>query len=246
MTLNRRFLPKLIRGLVSLFVLLGICAMLFPLPFAPLPQNSPEKDGSEPFPCQSRPCGCQSAKQCWKKCCCFSNVQKVAWAKANNVKVPDFVLAAARLETEDSVSHETCSFSSSSDKTLTAKAAAACEHCSKISGAASESSCCQKTREPKTRVSGTSKSARCESCGASSVSRSKVQSIPAKSKWVLAIYATECQGQGPSAFCFPTSIVPERITLVILPVAVIESLSVESERLLQASPRPPLPPPKIA
>jgi hypothetical protein len=71
MKLNRKFWRRNVRGLLSLSVLLGVCAMLLPLPFAPQPQNSPEKDSSEPFPCQHRPCGCRSAEQCWKKCCCF-------------------------------------------------------------------------------------------------------------------------------------------------------------------------------
>ena len=64
------------------------------------PLNSLGKDTSAPFPCQTRACGCQSAKQCWKKCCCFTNAQKVAWAKANRVKLPTFVVAAAKREAE--------------------------------------------------------------------------------------------------------------------------------------------------
>ena len=62
------------------------------------PLNSLEKDTSAPFPCQTRACGCRSAKQCWKKCCCFTNTQKVAWAKANRVTLPTFVVAAAKRE----------------------------------------------------------------------------------------------------------------------------------------------------
>jgi hypothetical protein len=60
----------------------------------PLPLATPRSDGkdlSKPFPCQNRPCGCRSAEQCWKSCCCFSNAQKIAWAKANSVRVPEFV-----------------------------------------------------------------------------------------------------------------------------------------------------------
>ena len=56
------------------------------------------KDTSAPFPCQARACGCRSAKQCWKKCCCFTDTQKVAWAKAHRVTLPAFVVAAAKRE----------------------------------------------------------------------------------------------------------------------------------------------------
>ena len=62
------------------------------------PLNALGKDTSAPFPCQTRACGCQSAKQCWKKCCCFTDTQKVAWAKANRVSLPTFVVAAAKRE----------------------------------------------------------------------------------------------------------------------------------------------------
>ncbi|MEZ6132276.1 MAG: hypothetical protein R3C59_26745 [Planctomycetaceae bacterium] len=69
----------------------GCCAMWVPVPQI----SSPEKDRSEPYPCMDRPCGCASAEQCWKKCCCFTNQQKVAWAERNGVKVPEYVVAAA-------------------------------------------------------------------------------------------------------------------------------------------------------
>jgi hypothetical protein len=64
----------------------------------PLPARIAWKDGSQPFPCQSRKCGCQNAAQCWRGCCCFTNKQKVAWAKENQVELPQFVLTAARGE----------------------------------------------------------------------------------------------------------------------------------------------------
>lgn len=76
--------------------------MLFPISIqmaAPdAGQESSGKDQSAPFPCQSRLCGCKSAQQCWKKCCCFTDTQKVAWAKANRVTPPVFVVIAAKRE----------------------------------------------------------------------------------------------------------------------------------------------------
>jgi len=56
------------------------------------------KDLSQPFPCMYRQCGCRNAQQCWRGCCCFSNKQKLAWAKANNVTPPQYVAAAAERE----------------------------------------------------------------------------------------------------------------------------------------------------
>jgi len=67
-----------------------------------VPSNSDaDKDLSQPFPCMNRPCGCRSADEFWKKCCCFTNQQKVAWAEANDVAIPQFVVAAAKREEHD-------------------------------------------------------------------------------------------------------------------------------------------------
>ena len=76
--------------------------MLFPVSMRIVAPDSESassgKDGSAPFPCQHRTCGCRSAQQCWKKCCCFTNAQKLAWAKAHRVQAPAFVVAAAQCE----------------------------------------------------------------------------------------------------------------------------------------------------
>jgi hypothetical protein len=239
MKLNRKFWRRNVRGLLSLSVLLGVCAMVLPLPFAPQPQNSPEEKSSEPFPCQNRPCGCRSAEQCWKKCCCFDHNQKIAWAKANNVKVPGFVLKAAMKENARTVSLEICSAPASKQFRFSAtQSAGCCKHSTKNSVAVTTPN----GRGSRTRAS-------------SDVSRSmtnpntskclETRAAPAKSKWVLTIFAAECAGQGPPAFCLPVSIIPERIALVKPAVAVIETVPFESERLQHASLRPPLPPPKI-
>jgi hypothetical protein len=84
------------RRLISLIVLIGILGSFVPLP-AGLGLGV-TKDLSKPFPCQYRACGCRSADQCWKQCCCFTNSQKVAWAKAEEIALPDFVLTAAERE----------------------------------------------------------------------------------------------------------------------------------------------------
>lgn len=75
-------------------LVVGCCAMWLPVPQL----SSPQKDRSEPYPCMDRPCGCVSAAQCWKQCCCFTNQQKVAWAEENRVTVPESVVAAAAQE----------------------------------------------------------------------------------------------------------------------------------------------------
>lgn len=89
-------------------LLLAVSAwMLFPVTFQASPAGS-DKDQSTPFPCQDRPCGCRTAEQCWKKCCCFTNAQKLAWAKSRGVKPPEFVVSAARTESKNKASAKCC------------------------------------------------------------------------------------------------------------------------------------------
>lgn len=57
----------------------------------PMPARSP-KGAGQPYPCQSRPCGCDSAEECWKgDCCCFTLEEKLAWAEENGVEAPGHV-----------------------------------------------------------------------------------------------------------------------------------------------------------
>ncbi|MBS0209858.1 MAG: hypothetical protein JSS27_12995 [Planctomycetes bacterium] len=42
----------------------------------------------EAYPCAAHGCGCHSAENCWRNCCCHTPAQRLAWAKRNNVIVP--------------------------------------------------------------------------------------------------------------------------------------------------------------
>ncbi len=80
---------------VSILLLAGFVIALLPIP---LISFSPKdgKDLSRPFPCQYRPCGCMSAAQCKKKCCCFSDQQKLVWAKRNGVDPSEVVASITK------------------------------------------------------------------------------------------------------------------------------------------------------
>jgi hypothetical protein len=54
------------------------------------------KQSGEAYPCMNHPCGCQSAEECWRHCCCFSLEQRLAWARDNHVTPPDYALAEAK------------------------------------------------------------------------------------------------------------------------------------------------------
>ena len=67
----------------------------------PLPAPAAEgvqKDKSQPYPCMNSPCGCRSAEQCWRHCCCHTLAQRLEWARENHVQPPDYVLAEAAAE----------------------------------------------------------------------------------------------------------------------------------------------------
>lgn len=235
----RKLSRKLIRRLFGLTVSLGICAMLMPLPMAPVPSNSPEKDQSQPFPCQNRPCGCRSAEQCWKKCCCFSNSQKIAWAKANSVKVPDYVVAAA--EKEKLTSAKVCSLPREdffgSNRAESSRVCSRCD--SKLDN--EHSVACDRGQAGS--VDG-SKQGKC--CQRKSEHVKEAPSRNSSSKWVMAVYSAECQGQSPSVYCSIVLVIPGWQELAPAMPSPIEVCSIESERMLSATLRPPVPPPKIA
>ncbi|NNJ25137.1 hypothetical protein LzC2_12000 [Planctomycetes bacterium LzC2] len=91
--------PARQRGVAWVTLLAMIVCQLpapIPVPAAAVGENG--KDRSELYPCRDRPCGCASASACWTGCCCFTNAQKVAWAKANGVSIPAFVHDAAKRE----------------------------------------------------------------------------------------------------------------------------------------------------
>jgi len=67
--------------------------------FVSIPVMSAKTDDT-PYPCQNHACGCSSAAQCWKACCCFTREQKIAWAKANNVAVPYHLLGEETMVAE--------------------------------------------------------------------------------------------------------------------------------------------------
>ncbi len=90
--------PRLWRSLRHRLAVAGtfFAYLLATLPL-PLPA-SVHKSGGLPFPCQNHPCGCQTAEQCWRHCCCFTPEERWAWARENNVEPPDYAEKPAEPE----------------------------------------------------------------------------------------------------------------------------------------------------
>jgi hypothetical protein len=87
-----------------LFVVYTGAALGVPLPVPTL--NDP---AATPYPCQANRCGCRTAEQCWKSCCCNTNREKLAWAVVHGVTPPSYVAAAAEREAPNSKTRSCCS-----------------------------------------------------------------------------------------------------------------------------------------
>jgi hypothetical protein len=76
------------------------CAVLFLFAYLATAVGFPlrashDKDSSQPFPCQDHPCGCRSAEDCWRHCCCFSPEERLAWARNNGIEPPPYAEPAS-------------------------------------------------------------------------------------------------------------------------------------------------------
>lgn len=74
----------------------------------PLPVPTVVDLSGQPFPCQGGRCGCRTAEQCWKSCCCHTNRERLAWAAAHGVTPPSYVIAAAQQDAAQSRSPRRC------------------------------------------------------------------------------------------------------------------------------------------
>src|SRR4051812_9955523 len=62
----------------------------------PLPAGDIAVKIGESFPCSDHACGCTSAEQCWRSCCCHSLAERIEWAREHKVRPPEFAIAEAR------------------------------------------------------------------------------------------------------------------------------------------------------
>lgn len=92
---------------VSILLIAAFITALIPIPNHSY-EPSVRKDRSRPFPCQDRPCGCRSAEQCRKKCCCFSSEQKQAWARRNGVALAEVIPDAKKSDASSQIAPRSC------------------------------------------------------------------------------------------------------------------------------------------
>lgn len=74
----------------TLLVVYAIVAVGVPLPVGNATQTS-----GEAYPCANHACGCRSAEQCWRSCCCYTLAERMDWAREHHVRPPEFAIAEA-------------------------------------------------------------------------------------------------------------------------------------------------------
>jgi hypothetical protein len=80
-------------------VIVALCAYLFTAVGMPMPVYRAQQETSgAAYPCQHHACGCPSADQCWKQCCCYTPREKLAWAREHGVEAPAFLVAEVAAE----------------------------------------------------------------------------------------------------------------------------------------------------
>lgn len=153
----------------------GVAALMYIVVASgiPLPVSQQPNKSGELFPCASSGCGCGSAEQCWRGCCCHTLAERLAWAKQNGVKPPAFALAEAKRAGLDAAGRPI------STKivrvSLAATAASKTPTCCQKKAA---SSCCQSSSE--------------RSC---CTSRTAVAAKSDESNFVIGFRALACHGQ---------------------------------------------------
>ena len=141
---RRPFRKTLLRRWPAKLVLLGYvwmcCGGTVPASLFLTAENAKslaEKDRRVPFPCMDKPCGCRSAEQCFKSCCCSSKAERIAWAKEH--QVGEHYLALAEAAEEKPAAVKSCCAKKEVPSCCAAKATStSCEKESKTA------SCCDK------------------------------------------------------------------------------------------------------
>jgi hypothetical protein len=165
----------------AVVVVIAVVSHVLVISGLPLPVRAPEaKDHAEPFPCMNRPCGCRTAQQCWRSCCCFTPRQRLAWARRNKVQPPAYAaLADGQAEGEDAepsaVQPRCCESRERSCSQAPPARASDSECCRTEHVAADDSACCRPTTD---------------------IVQPPADATQASPSGVIGLFALRCQGLG--------------------------------------------------
>lgn len=182
-------------------------------------------DWSEPFPCMHCRCGCKTARQCWTNCCCHSLQERLAWAKANGIKPPSYVVIPKEVS-------------------IAEKKPAKCRHCCAARHVSDKSLLAERTRQATT----------CKTGAASRVALSlgntpdhpRPPAVPPKTVpgSVIFLRAMECHGQSLTWMSLAWVTLPN-VVHVETPPSWSEDLPIRDCSRTTVFYRPPLKPPRV-
>jgi hypothetical protein len=92
---HKKLKTRVWRSLVAVLLTANHLVVALGLPI-PVPGPPAGRKSGELFPCMDCPCGCRTAEQCWRHCCCHTVSQRLAWAQEHGVTPPAYILEAAR------------------------------------------------------------------------------------------------------------------------------------------------------
>jgi hypothetical protein len=189
------WLRRMRRGGAGVTLLTYLLALWGP----PFPAGAARKKDGVPFPCQDHPCGCQSAEECWRHCCCFTPEERWTWARAQGVTPPPYAEKPRRTAARSTPPKEShCSHCSTSKEShcphCPAPKESHCPHCHSQAPVHRESPEAR-AQGPCCSSSSGHSSAPETAPGADGPGSGKQQSASAARGWTLAIAARHCQGQ---------------------------------------------------
>ena len=232
--------------------LLLLCSMLLSIVPVPMPVdiNGLGKDGSSPFPCQDRPCGCQSADGCWTSCCCFTPKERIAWAKRHQVEIPtdalkSLLIAAARPAAEKTTPSCTLPHRDPVEKTLSHSAVVA-PVSSRMRDSRDEHNCCEEGHASETWSS--TSTACCELETADEAAAPVEEQTPdvrsSKRKYAIGLFVDRCRGSGPHWNAIPWCVLPDLEDDPHAPAPSLRTPAFVMPVLDDVTFRPPVPPPR--
>jgi hypothetical protein len=194
----------------------------------PLPTLS-VKTSKEPFPCMNHRCGCQSAEQCWRNCCCMNLEQRLIWARENHVRPPDYVLAEARAKGIEWAVNWPSSQREDSSWCVASGTAVENSDCQKSSG---EGSCCKPV------------ASECHCCACEHYAKAKADERQADNG-VLLMNALKCHGAGDNWQGMAISLPPQTAVQFHFSDEAVGNVSFYSLHFSSVSFSPDVPPPRF-
>ena len=206
--------------------------LLTALGFPVLTLPSDKRGGGQPFPCQSHPCGCLTAEECWAgDCCCYTLEEKLAWAETSGIEPPPHVRPLVRerqnQRTAPKKKKSCCAPSGPSESHASEELAPSC--CSKGAHTDSSPACNADIHDAPSRPSGSDSPAH----------------TPSGVRWVAGVFAQKCRGEGPARlFQLEPVVVTDYEPLQFDRPERVRHSAPYSDRVTPTSHCPPTPPPR--